>query len=284
LFFSLCILNFRNLIFFPLLFSCSSIVSYSLSCFHSPSLSPQIFSNVVYLSVLTLLCPDFPFVPLFLKLTIVGRINKAKYIVAFTGAGVSASAGLGTFRGVGKGNACQVREDLFDCVFPTFSHLALNEMLRSGQIKHIVTSNHDNLHIKAGANEADVSELFGNGYVETCLKCKKQFRRTTVCPSLNRKCEECGGALKKSGVRYGQRVPEAPTKAGFEQAKKCDLALVFGSGMHTGPFCDMPPLAKQFYLGLSCFCFISISINRKKNFIFIFIFKSQFGSDKSRSS
>lgn len=68
--FFLCFLNFRNLIFFPLLFSCSSIVSYSLSCFHSPSISPQIFSNVVYLSVLTLLCPDFPFVPLFLKLTI----------------------------------------------------------------------------------------------------------------------------------------------------------------------------------------------------------------------
>jgi NAD-dependent SIR2 family protein deacetylase len=91
---------------------------------------------------------------------LVALLSDAKYVVAFTGAGVSAAAGLGTFRGVGKGNACQVREDLFDCVFPTFSHRALNEMVRSGLVKHIVTSNHDNLHTKAGTDEKHISGLF----------------------------------------------------------------------------------------------------------------------------
>ena len=36
-----------------------------------------------------------------------------------------------------------------------------------------------------------------------------------------------------------------PTRRGFEQAQKCDVALVLGSGMHTGPFKDMPVLADK---------------------------------------
>jgi len=67
---------------------------------------------------------------------------------------------------------------------------------------------------------------------------------------MNRVCDDdtCKGKLIKSGVRYGQVVPEEPMKNGFEHARKADLAIVLGSSMGTSPFCDMPPKAKSMVL------------------------------------
>jgi hypothetical protein len=55
-----------------------------------------------------------------------------KRIVVFTGAGISASSGLGTFRGTNQGSPMGVREDIFDQVLPSFSHRAITELVNKG--------------------------------------------------------------------------------------------------------------------------------------------------------
>jgi len=63
----------------------------------------------------------------------------------------------------------------------------------------------------------------------------------------NRKCEQdgCKGRLVKTGVRFGQETPSEPLHIGEVQAKKCDLALVFGSSMTVSPFNQLPILSKN---------------------------------------
>ena len=78
--------------------------------------------------------------------------------------------------------------------------------------------------------------MFGNAFVEKCLACHTVFRRTTAVPPLNRTCESCGGKLKKTGCRYGQKIDSVQLENGWTHAKKQDLSLAMGSGLHTWPF------------------------------------------------
>jgi len=71
------------------------------------------------------------------------------------------------------------------------------------------------------------------------------FERKNMPPSLGRKCEKCNGRLVKTGVRFGETVPQEPLNNAIENSKKCDLALVLGSSMTVGPFCNLPPLSKN---------------------------------------
>jgi NAD-dependent SIR2 family protein deacetylase len=172
---------------------------------------------------------------------ILSLISNASHLVVFIGAGASASSGLATFRGVGAlVGAAQVREDALDAVFPNVTHRAVAELVRCGRVKFVVSSNHDNLSGKAGVPRTALAELFGNAYVEKCLKCNREMLRSTVTPALQRVCEHCGvGRLVKAGVRYGQSVPEEPVRQSEAAMKLCDVALVLGSGMHTNPFADL---------------------------------------------
>src|SRR5690606_560377 len=121
----------------------------------------------------------------------------------------------------------------------TYSHMAALRLVESGAAKFIVTSNHDNLHKKSGIPDTHIAELFGNAYVEVCTKCKKQYARRVVTPSLGRVCDDpsCSGRLVKTGVRFGQATPQEPLERATQQSKQCDVALVLGSGMSVAPFC-----------------------------------------------
>ena len=71
-----------------------------------------------------------------------------------------------------------------------------------------------------------------------------------ITPALYRTCDDnsCNGKLKKTGVRYGQTVPEEPLRKAEEYADKADLVLVLGSSMTTSPFCNLPMLSKHFVI------------------------------------
>jgi len=152
-------------------------------------------------------------------------LTNAKYIVAFTGAGVSTAANIPDFRGdngiYAKG-ILSLQEHVLDFIRPTYTHLALRKLVEEGIVKFIVTSNHDNLHFKSGISADKIAELFGNAYIEKCLKCSKIYRRSVVTPNINRKCEQedCKGRLVKTGVRFGQETPSEPLHIGQTQAKK----------------------------------------------------------------
>jgi mono-ADP-ribosyltransferase sirtuin 6 len=176
-------------------------------------------------------------------------VRNARYLVAYTGAGISTAAGVACFRGDkglhvtgGAALGVGVGEGSLDLRMPTLAHAALCTMYKAGILKFIVSSNHDNLHIKSGIPREGIAELFGNAYIERCTKCKTEYQRHTQVPQLGRQCDDpgCGGRLVRTGIRFGQSVPEAPLKAATDQSKKADVALVLGSSMTVSPFCDLP--------------------------------------------
>ena len=106
-------------------------------------------------------------------------IDDAKYVVFFTGAGISTAADIPDYRGdrgLDKSplNITQmgVSERDMDCKMPTYAHCAITELiLNHDKFKFVTTSNHDGLHQKSGIPWENTSNIFGTAYIEECLKC-----------------------------------------------------------------------------------------------------------------
>ena len=181
-------------------------------------------------------------------------MKKSKFTTVFTGAGISTAASIPDIRGEHGLETNQtplvvlgLKEQDMDCILPTFSHCAIAELVKRGVVQFVATSNHDGLHQKSGLQPASIADVFGNLFVEKCLKCKREWTRSVVVPSLGRKCDDpaCKGRLQKTGTRMGEATPEEPLSRATEFAKKSDLAIVLGSSLTVSPFCQLPFLAKS---------------------------------------
>ena len=121
--------------------------------------------------------------------TLAQLIKHSKHFVAFTGAGISTSAGIADFRsglntvldtGAGKwakeravkeGKENQIKKakkktDTFKAI-PTKSHMALVGLMTNGPkyLKCLMSQNTDGLHRRSGIPVNQMSELHGNRYV-----------------------------------------------------------------------------------------------------------------------
>jgi len=141
-------------------------------------------------------------------------IRHSRYFVAFTGAGISHSAGIETYRGP---NGFWTRRDkglpppksvALDAARPTLGHMALLAMVRSGSLKHVVSTNVDGLHRRSGLSVDEMSELHGNCYKENCRGCKREYIRNYDASArgvradhqTGRSCDTCHGPLCMSSL------------------------------------------------------------------------------------
>lgn len=132
---------------------------------------------------------------------IANLIRGAKHCVAFTGAGISTSAGIGDYRGKeGKwtemdreeaASSLAAKEDVvteglgetdeegvpYEQLRPTYTHEALAKLTEMGLLKHIISQNGDGLHGLSGVPYSSLSELHGNVFLETCEKCHHPYYR-----------------------------------------------------------------------------------------------------------
>ena len=136
-------------------------------------------------------------------------IRRARYLVALSGAGLSAGSGIPTYRGVGglwtrhgtppllsyqefardpaawwqKRLAAEVdpshpvyqMKRAVDAAVPNAGHLALAELERRGILRCVITQNVDNLHGEAGSRS--LLEIHGNRNRLRCLGCGLRFPR-----------------------------------------------------------------------------------------------------------
>ncbi|KAF3352621.1 hypothetical protein VdG1_08787 [Verticillium dahliae VDG1] len=116
--------------------------------------------------------------------TLAGHIRKAKHMIAFTGAGVSTSAGIPDFRGPDGAWTlrAQGRERTGETTstlqaIPTLTHMALVELQNQGILKYLVSQNCDGLHRRSGILPDRISELHGNSNLEYCRDCGKEYLR-----------------------------------------------------------------------------------------------------------
>lgn len=186
-------------------------------------------------------------------------VRNSHHFVAFTGAGVSTSAGIPDFRGP-EGKWTREAQGLKPLkgvsvvdAFPTPTHMALVELHSRGVLKYLISQNCDGMHRRSGLPASAISELHGNCWMEVCEDCGQQFFRDFKC---DRRVKEggvknptdhftgrfcyCGGRLLNSTIDFGQDLPQRPLKLAQQHSRQADLHLAMGSSLKVTPACTQP--------------------------------------------
>ncbi len=190
-------------------------------------------------------------------------IRSAKYVVAFTGAGLSRESGLPLFSewpefdirvldlNFFKNNYAwawpRLKEwfyDFYSQAKPNAGHLALKQMEDQRLVRSVVTLNIDGLHQKAGS--VHTFEICGNPKKLVCLNCHEKFEAEQIdWNQMPPKCPACGGMLKPNILFYGDDVPEEEYKLGLKEANRAKVMLVVGVSGEMMPAGVIPMFAKK---------------------------------------
>lgn len=195
------------------------------------------------------------------------RIQQARRVVGFTGAGISVESGIPPFRGPDGlwsrydphcldiayflNNPLKawlvIKEifyDYFGAAEPNAAHHALAHMESQGLMGCVITQNIDNLHQRAGSR--DVIEYHGSSRNLICLQCGKSYAATPdIFDALPPKCAACGGLLKPDFVFFGEGIPDLARQRAVEETYLSDVWLVIGTTGVILPACYHPLEAKQ---------------------------------------
>ena len=198
------------------------------------------------------------------------EIRAADSVVTLTGAGVSVSSGVSTFRGEG---GVWERHDLRDFhlrrferdpagfwvdriglhetmygdreIEPNAAHEALATLESADEIDALVTQNTDGLHRAAGSE--NVIELHGNADRVRCQECGE---RSGAKPIRERVREgerpprgACGGVYKPDVVLFGEALPEDALDRSQALAEQAEVFVVTGSSPTVEPAASLPRTA-----------------------------------------
>lgn len=200
-------------------------------------------------------------------------IARSRFMIAFTGAGISAESGVPTFRGFNGlwrkyrpeelatpeafrrdpqtvWEFYRWRMNLIRKAKPNRAHHALAELERMGIIKAVITQNVDDLHREAGTE--NLIELHGNIFRIRCTSCgyRENLKESgrldgfLVERDLPR-CPECGSLLRPDVVWFGEPLPGKVLNEAFRLAEKADLILVIGTSGVVYPAAYIPRIVKE---------------------------------------
>ena len=190
-------------------------------------------------------------------------LAKSTHTVCFTGAGVSVSSGLPTYRGTDGIDTisalCSSSSDDVECtrkrkivdltcdeeeeeeeeeegvdytaLQPTLTHTNLAELHKMGKLDYCITQNCDGLHLKGGLPLCCMSDLHGNVFTEYCEKCGKEYRRDFCVDVFSTDCSNEPWYEKCSNCEWNHHTGRLCSK------KKCkgrlrDTIVNFGDNLH----------------------------------------------------
>jgi len=188
-------------------------------------------------------------------------IRESSHTIAFTGSGISAEAGIPTFRGKdGLWNKYRPEELATPEAFardpvkvwewyawrirlvlqarPTVSHYVLAAMEREGLLQAVITQNVDGLHQRAGSR--NVVELHGSLLRARCTVCGRRWPINEPPDRVPVYCPYCGGLARPDVVWFGEPLPRDALVRAFELAEKSDLVIVVGTSGVVEPAGSIP--------------------------------------------
>ena len=192
------------------------------------------------------------------------KIQRAKKIVFFGGAGVSTGSGIPDFRGK-DGLFRQAFEEEFpgltpemilshsffflhpDAFYrfyrryllhpdaqPNAAHRALFRLEQAGKLTGLVTQNIDGLH-KAAGNRL-VYEIHGTVHENRCLDCGRLYGLERVLETEGvPRCADCGGVIKPEVTLYGEAPDPYSMTGACREIARCDLLIVAGTSLSVEP-------------------------------------------------
>jgi len=186
-------------------------------------------------------------------------LKEARYAVVLTGNGISLSCGIQPYdstRGVWALKQQRVLPEIGETMQdsdPSFTHLAISDLVQLGYFKRVISTNIDGLHIRSGVPKESLIEVQGNIYEEECVQCSKVYLRTydvTVKTWCNpeprhapigskftgRICEDphCVGKLVYTIVDTrveDEALSKEKIRRAMETVANCDLLFVIGNDL-----------------------------------------------------
>jgi len=201
------------------------------------------------------------------EVTVVAQqIVDARYLVAFTGAGISTASGVPDFRGPDgvwtrreKGLPPKPLSKPLEEMEPNVGHYVLVELQKMGLLKFLISQNVDNFHLKSGIRPELIAELHGNTTLMKCMACDTRFTKEEIGwvieihgrgyryqPQHPKQphCPQCRGRIISSVVNFNDPMPKKEMAAAERHTLRCDLMLVIGSSLVVNPAAQLPYLAK----------------------------------------
>lgn len=197
-------------------------------------------------------------------------LARARRVVVFTGAGVSAESGISTFRDPLTGlwsrfdaralatpEAFAAQPDLVWGWYewrrahvaraePNAAHRAIAALARRVPSLALITQNVDNLHERAGSD--NVIHLHGSLHAPRCSACGQAAAfasQPQAEPAEGRAiappaCVHCGAPIRPGVVWFGESLPASAWQQALHAAGDCDLFLSIGTSALVYPAAELP--------------------------------------------
>ena len=183
-------------------------------------------------------------------------------IVFFTGAGLSAEAGIPTYRGRGgvwaeydwESYACQrafddapdrvlrfhdVRREAVATARPTRGHEIIAAVQAERPTTRVITQNIDGLHQRSGASS--IVELHGSLWRVRCA-CHPAGAWNDELPMPHR-CPDCGSWRRPDIVWFGDTLGVGTLEAAIDAMEQADLLIGIGTSGVVHPAAELPRIA-----------------------------------------
>ncbi|MEH1101761.1 SIR2 family NAD-dependent protein deacylase [Micromonospora sp. CPCC 205561] len=200
-------------------------------------------------------------------------LARARRVVVFTGAGVSAESGVPTFRDAltglwGRFDAQRLatpaafaddpelvwgwyesRRAAVRRALPNAAHVAVAAIEARLPGTVVVTQNVDDLHERAGS--VAPIHLHGSLFAPRCSACAAPAPVPPAAeePGEGRsappRCGRCSALVRPGVVWFGEALPAAAFEAAVEAASACDLLLTVGTSGLVHPAAEIPLVAAR---------------------------------------
>ncbi|MCX4472577.1 NAD-dependent deacylase [Micromonospora sp. NBC_01655] len=202
-------------------------------------------------------------------------LGRARRVVVFTGAGISAESGVPTFRDALTGlwerfdartlaTAKAFRDDpalvwgwyewrrgAVRAARPNAGHRAVAAIEGRVPDSVLITQNVDDLHERAGS--AAPLHLHGSLFAPRCSACSRPVSPSDAPsdePAHGRRvpppgCPRCGAPVRPGVVWFGEALPEAALATAVEAASSCDLLVTVGTSGLVHPAAEIPQVAAR---------------------------------------
>jgi len=192
-------------------------------------------------------------------------IDKSKYLITLTGAGISKESNVPTFRGEDglwrNYDAMQLatptafannpslvwewyswRQGLIAECDPNPAHNILVKWEEKGILKALITQNVDGLHRRAGSQ--NVLEVHGDLWALKCVSCNHMGRLNAPASGIP-SCPQCESHLRPDVVWFGESLDSGIIDQVHVELNKADVCLVVGTSALVQPAASFPLVVKR---------------------------------------